>query len=66
MSIIEDTNEEIDKSFYTSSFGFTQSDFEELKNMNHKIKKSNKFIIVLLIILIVLIVAGVGYFLLTK
>ena len=63
---IEDTNIEIDKSFYTSSFGFTQSDFEELKNMNHKIKKSNKFIIVLLIILIVLIVAGVGYFLLTK
>lgn len=63
---IEDTNIEIDKSFYTSSFGFTQSDFEELKNMNHKIKKSNKFIIVLLIILIVLIAAGVGFFLLTK
>ena len=63
---IEDTNVEIDKSFYTSSFGFTQSDFEELKNMNHKIKKSNKFIIVLLIILIVLIAAGVGFFLLTK
>lgn len=63
---IEDTNIEIDKSFYTSSFGFTQSDFEELKNMNHKIKKSNKFIIVLLIILIVLIAAGVVFFLLTK
>ena len=63
---IEDTNVEIDKSFYTSSFGFTQSDFEELKNMNHKIKKSNKFIIVLLIILIVLIAAGVGFFLITK
>lgn len=63
---IEDTNVEIDKSFYTSSFGFTQSDFEELKNMNHKIKKSNKFIIVLLIILIVLITAGVGFFVLTK
>ena len=63
---IEDTNIEIDKSFYTSSFGFTQSDFEELKNMNHKIKKSNKFIIVLLIILIVLIAAGVVFFLLKK
>lgn len=63
---IEDTNVEIDKSFYTSSFGFTQSDFEELKNMNHKIKKSNKFIIVLLIILIVLIAAGVVFFLLKK
>lgn len=53
---------EIDKSFYTSSFGFTQKDFEELKNINHKIKKGNKFIIVLLIILIVLIVLGAIYF----
>lgn len=49
---------EIDKSFYTSSFGFTQRDFEELKNMNHTIKKSNKAIIVLLstLIFIVLVV----------
>ena len=49
----------IDKSFYTSSFGFTQKDFEELKDMNHKIKKDNKFIITLLIILILIIVVGV-------
>lgn len=51
-------NMEVDKSFYTSSFGFTQRDFEELKDMNHKIKKDNKFIITLLIILIVLIIVG--------
>jgi hypothetical protein len=51
-------NMEIDKSFYTSSFGFTQKDFEELKDMNHKIKKDNKFIITLLIILIFLILVG--------
>lgn len=63
---IEDTNVEIDKSFYTSSFGFTQSDFEELKNMNHKIKKGNKFIIILLIVLIVLIGAGIAFFILNK
>ena len=63
---IEDTNVEIDKSFYTSSFGFTQSDFEELKNMNHKIKKGNKFIIILLVILITLIIAGIIFFLLNK
>ena len=63
---IEDTNVEIDKSFYTSSFGFTQSDFEELKNMNHKIKKGNKFIIVLLVVLISLIVIGAIFFLLNK
>ena len=63
---IEDTNPEIDKSFYTSSFGFTQSDFEELKNMNHKIKKGNKFIMILLIVLIVLIVGVIAFFLLRK
>ncbi len=51
-------NMKLDKSFYTSSFGFTQRDFEELKNINHKIKKDNKFIITLLIILIVLIIIG--------
>lgn len=53
---------EVDKSFYTSSFGFTQRDFEELKDMNHKIKKDNKFIITLLIILIVLIIFGAVFF----
>lgn len=58
-------NMELDKSFYTSSFGFTQRDFEELKDMNHKIKKDNKFIITLLIILIVLIIIG-SVFLLVK
>ena len=61
---MEEEKEEIDKSFYTSSFGFTQKDFEELKSMNHNIKKSNKFIIILLVILIVLVVAGVLYFVL--
>jgi len=55
-------NTQLDKSFYTSSFGFTQRDFEELKDINHKIKKDNKFIITLLIILIVLIIAGVIFF----
>ena len=52
----------LDKSFYTSSFGFTQKDFEELKDMNHKIKKDNKFIIILLIVIIALIMAGVIFF----
>ena len=61
---IESTNTEIDKDFYTSSFGFTKSDFEDLKNINQNIKKSNKFIIVLLIVFIVLVVAGITVFLL--
>lgn len=63
---IEDTSVELDKSFYTSSFGFTKSDFEELKNMNHKIKKGNKFIIVLLVILILLIIIGIVFYLFIK
>lgn len=54
--------DEIDKSFYTSSLGFTQRDFEELKDMNHKIKKSNKYIIILLIILITLFIAGIMFY----
>ena len=53
---------QIDKSFYTSSFGFTQKDFEELKDINHKLKKDNKFIIILLVFLILLIIVGVIFF----
>ena len=63
---LEDTTGEIDKEFYTSSFGFTKSDFEELKNINHNIKKSNKFIIILLIAIIVIIAIGLGVFFLGK
>ena len=51
-----DDKDEIDKSFYTSSFGFTSRDVEELKNINHNIKKSNKFIIILLISLIIIVI----------
>ena len=59
---LEDTNTQIDQSFYTSSFGFTKSDFEELKNINQNIKKSNKFIIILLATIIALIAIGVLIF----
>ena len=47
---------EIDKTFYTSSMGFTRKDFEELKDMNHKLKDGNKFIIILLVSLISIVV----------
>ena len=60
----EATQMQIDKSFYTSSLGFTQRDFEELKDMNHKLKKSNKYIIILLIILITLFIVGITFFIL--
>ena len=63
---IESISDEIDRSFYTSSFGFTQSDFEELKNINHKLKKGNKFIIILLVVLILLVIGVLAFFLLKK
>lgn len=53
---------ELDKSFYTSSFEFTKSDFDELKEINHKIKKGNKFIIILLIVMILIVILGVLFF----
>ena len=63
---LSQTNGEIDKSFYTSSFGFTKKDFEELKDINHEIKKSNKFIIVLLVVFIALVIVGGLIFLFSR
>ena len=63
---LDEEKAELDKSFYTSSFGFTQRDFEELKNMNQTIKKSNNFMIILLVIFIGIIIAGIAIFILNK
>lgn len=59
---LENTSTEIDKSFYTSSFGFTKKDFEELKNMNKEIKNNNKFIVILLIAIIAIVALMFVYF----
>lgn len=66
MELDDTSTMDLDKSFYTSSFGFTKSDFEELKDMNQKIKKSNKFIIILLVLLIIGIIGSVVYFMFLK
>lgn len=58
------TTMEIDKSFYTSSMGFTKGDFNELENKNHKVKKGNKFII--LIVIILLLILGTILFFILK
>lgn len=49
---------DIDKSFYTSSLGFTDDDFEDLKNLDKNITKHNKLLkaLIFLIIGIVFIV----------
>ncbi len=54
----------MDKTFLTSSMGFTQKDFEEFKDMKSSIIKSNKFIIILSSIIGVLVIAIVIFLLL--
>ncbi len=61
--------ENIDKSFYTSSLGFTDSDFEDLKNLGEDIKKHNgllKVLIVSIIIVVIVIIAFLCFQLLNK
>ncbi len=56
--------ENLDKSFYTSSLGFTDSDFEDLLSLGEDIKKHNGLLKVLIIILVIvglIVLAFVGY-----
>lgn len=53
---VDDTGA-MDKTFLTTSMGFTQNDFEEFKDLNNSINKSNKFIIILISVVVVLIIA---------
>ena len=48
----------IDKSFFTSSMDFSSEDFEDLKEIKENIKKNNLLTKVLLFILLVIIVTG--------
>ena len=52
---VEEPND-IDKSFYTSSLGFTANDFEELRDINNEIQRDNKIIKALLIIILLLMI----------
>ncbi len=50
--------EEIDRSFYTTNFGLTKKDFEDLKDLNVQVSKTNnKIMIMLMIIIIIIIIA---------
>ena len=60
----KDTTEkepEIDRSFFTSSLGFTNDDFEDLKEMKDSLKTNNILTKILLFILLVVIVTGVMF-----
>ncbi len=49
----------IDKSFFTSSMDFSSKDFEDLKEIKENIKKNNILTKILLFILLVIIITGV-------
>ena len=46
----EKTKTELDKSFYTASFNFSEEDFEDLKSLDKNLKKNNKLIRILIIV----------------
>lgn len=63
----EELKEEIDKSFYTSSLNFKNEDFDELKDINVSLKRSNtliKVVLTILFLIIIVIAVFVGYTLL--
>ena len=55
---------ELDKSFYTSSLGFTTNDFEDLKEIKDDIKVNNALTKILLSVLLALLVIGAIVFIL--
>lgn len=55
--------ENIDKSFFTSSLNFGEKDFEQLNDIKHSLKKNNILISILVFIFLVLIITGVLFIL---
>ena len=51
--------ENLDKSFFTSSMDFSSEDFEDLKEIKDDIKKNNLLTKILLFILLVIVITGV-------
>ena len=50
---------EIDKSFYTSSLGFREEDFEQLNDIKSSLKKNNLLITILVFFFLVVVITGV-------
>lgn len=59
----EPKEEEMDKTFFTSSLGFTSNDFEDLKDIKQEVKKNNTLVKVLLFIFLVVIATGIMFIL---
>lgn len=54
----EEVEEEMDKSLFTSSLGFTSKDFEDLNDIKHEVKKNGILVKILLFVLLVIIVTA--------
>ncbi len=51
----------LDKSFYTSSLGFKDDDFEQLKDIQDSIDSNNKMIKVLFFLIFIIVIGVVGF-----
>ena len=60
---MKEMDDAMDESFFTSRFGFTSKDFENLQTINDEVKKNNKLIKILIIILIIIILIVGGFYL---
>ena len=63
--IEKDKNDDdmIDKSFYTSSLNFGESDFEQLNDIKSSLKKNNILITILVFIFLVVVITGILFIL---
>lgn len=59
---VDDDAMEIDKSFYTSNLGFTDDDFEELKEVHSTLKKNNLFVKIIAYLVLIVVVTLCIYF----
>lgn len=58
---VKNEDDDLDKSFYTSSLNFKEEDFEQLKDIQDSIDSNNKMIKVLFILLFLVVLVGVGF-----
>lgn len=57
----ENTNTNLDKSFFTSSMNFTDDDFEQIAELNKQIKKNSLTIKILIFVILIAITIGVVF-----
>lgn len=61
-----DNTAEMDKTFFTSTIGFSEKDFEDLQNIKHHVKRNNVLIISLLIAVSIIIIGLIIFFIVRR